>query len=70
MDPRRGSPVQGVVSVAVLSDTATEGDALGDAFFVQGLAWTRSYVRDHPSTEAFFFLPGPGRTWTLVRVER
>lgn len=69
MDPRRGCPARGVLSVAVSSDTATEGDALADALFVQGLEWTRAYVRGHPSTEALFFQPGPGRTWTLVRVE-
>ena len=70
MDPRHGIPVQGVLSVAVLSDTATEGDALGDAFFVQGLEWTRAYVRQNPSVEAFFFEPEAGEAWSLTRVGR
>jgi thiamine biosynthesis lipoprotein len=70
MDPRRGFPVQGPLAVAVLSDTATEGDALADAFYVQGAEWTRRYVRDHAATAALFFQPGPERTWTLVRVGR
>ncbi len=37
MDPRTGRPVQGVLSVAVLSDRATDGDALDDVLFVQGV---------------------------------
>ena len=36
MDPRTGSPVQGVLGVAVLTNTGTDGDALDDAFFVLG----------------------------------
>ena len=36
MDPRTGRPVQGVLSVAVLTATATDGDALDNVLFVQG----------------------------------
>ena len=36
MDPRDGRPVQGVLSVAVLANSGTAGDALDDAFFVLG----------------------------------
>src|SRR4029077_11271416 len=38
MDPRAARPVQGMLSVAVLASTGTAGDALDDAFFVQGVA--------------------------------
>ena len=36
MDPRTGRPVQGILSVAVLTDSATDGDALDNVLFVQG----------------------------------
>ncbi len=36
MDPRTGEPVQGMLSVAVVTPSATAGDALDDAFFVLG----------------------------------
>jgi thiamine biosynthesis lipoprotein ApbE len=66
MDPRAGRPVQGVTSVAVLARSGTAGDALDDAFFVQGVARSRAYLKRLPETEAFFFLPSARRRWTLV----
>src|SRR5205823_4576390 len=45
MDPRTGSPVQGVLSVAVLTSSGTAGDALDDAFFVLGPERTREYLK-------------------------
>ncbi len=68
MDPREGRPVQGVLSVAVLADDGTAGDALDDAFFVLGAARSRAYLRRLPATEAFFFLPSARSRWTLVRL--
>jgi FAD:protein FMN transferase len=68
MDPRAGRPVQGVLSVAVLTDDGTAGDALDDAFFVLGVARSRAYLKRLPGTEAFVFLPSPRRRWTLVRL--
>jgi thiamine biosynthesis lipoprotein len=68
MDPRTGRPAQGVLSVAVLSDTATAGDALDDVFFVQGCEATRAYLKSLRMTEVIFFLPKPGRGWRLLRV--
>jgi len=44
MDPRSGRPVQGVLSVAVVSASATDGDALDDVLFVQGLERARAFV--------------------------
>ena len=70
MDPRTGQPVQGVLSVAVLTTTGTAGDALDDAFFVEGVERTREHLARVPATEAIFFLPdGEGR-WKLVRLLR
>ena len=54
MDPHTGMPVQGVLSVVVLSRTGTEGDALDDAFFVLGPEGSRGYLSRLRSTE------GPG----------
>lgn len=68
MDPRTGRPVQGVLSVAVLATTGTAGDALDNAFFVQGVGRSRTYLEQLPDTEAFFFLPDPQRTWTMVHL--
>lgn len=68
MDPRAGSPVQGVLSVAVLTPTGTAGDALDDAFFVQGVDRTRAYLDHLPATEALFFLPEQGRRWKTVHL--
>jgi len=66
MDPRSGRPVQGVLSVAVLSNTGTAGDALDDAFFVLGPEGSGEYLRRLTGTEAFFFLPATPHAWTVV----
>jgi thiamine biosynthesis lipoprotein len=68
MDPRRGRPVQGVLSVAVLAPTGTAGDALDNAFFVQGVEGSRRLVRQRPETEVLFFLPRQGNRWKMVRL--
>jgi thiamine biosynthesis lipoprotein ApbE len=68
MDPRTGRPVQGLLSVAVLTARATDGDALDNVFLVQGLEAARAALTRQPSTEALFFLPRQGRDWTLVRL--
>ena len=57
MDPRIGRPVRDILSVAVVTDTGTAGDALDDAFFVLGVARSRDYLKRLPRTEVFFFLP-------------
>jgi thiamine biosynthesis lipoprotein len=68
MDPRTARPVQGVLSVAVLTATGTTGDALDDAFFVEGVERSRAHLAGVAATEALFFLPAPGG-WKLVRLE-
>jgi thiamine biosynthesis lipoprotein len=66
MDPRTGWPVQGVLSVAVLTRSGTAGDALDNAFFVLGPELSRSYLRKLPGTEVLFFLPDAQRPWKIV----
>lgn len=68
MDPRSGGPVQGVLSVAVLTATGTAGDALDNAFFVLGQEPSRVYLERLPETEAFFFLPDAARGWKTVQL--
>ena len=69
MDPRTARPVQGVLSVAVLTPTGTAGDALDDAFFVEGVERSRAHLARVPATEAIFFLP-EHEGWKMVRLER
>jgi FAD:protein FMN transferase len=66
MDPRTGRPVQRVISVAVLANSGTAGDALDDAFFVMGPERSRAYLDKLTGTEAFFFLPDAHRAWKVV----
>ena len=65
MDPRTGMPVQGVLTVAVLSASGTAGDALDDAFFVLGIEQSRRYLKQLPGTEAFFFVPDAAKGWRV-----
>jgi FAD:protein FMN transferase len=68
MNPRTGHPVQGVLSVAVLTSTGTAGDALDDAFFVLGVRASRAYLQRLSHTETLFFLPDHQRPWTMVHL--
>jgi thiamine biosynthesis lipoprotein len=68
MDPRTGRPVRGVLSVAVLSASASDGDALDNLLFVQGLDRARAFVASlprSPETSVLFFLPTAGTGWRL-----
>jgi thiamine biosynthesis lipoprotein ApbE len=67
MDPRSGQPVQGILSVVVLTATGTDGDALDDALFVLGPDKSRAYLQRHPDAQALFFLPDRHTGWTMVR---
>jgi FAD:protein FMN transferase len=66
VDPRTGRPVQGMLSVAVLTSTGTAGDALDNAFLVKGVDGTRAYLERLPPTAAAFFLPD-GRERSKMR---
>src|SRR4029078_4689998 len=57
MDPRSARPVQGILSVAVLTTTGTAGDALDDAFFVEGVERNQGHPAPGPPTEALLFAP-------------
>ena len=73
-DPRTGWPVQGVLSVAVLTDTGTAGDALDNVFYVLGVEKSRSISARFQPVEVFFFLPdkskGAAPGWKQVRLQR
>jgi thiamine biosynthesis lipoprotein len=69
MDPRAGGPVQGMLTVAVLSDSGTAGDALDDALFVLGPAASGALLKAVPGTAALFFIPRGTHGWHLVRAE-
>src|SRR4029453_1495165 len=74
MGPPIGRPVQGLLSVAVLTSSGTAGDALDHAFFVLDPERSRGYVNRLHGTEAMFFLPASARLkserasagWTVV----
>jgi thiamine biosynthesis lipoprotein ApbE len=68
MDPRTGRPVQGVLGVAVITDSGTAGDALDNVFFVQGVEKSREYLKRISMTEVFFFLPDAGGKWRVVHL--
>jgi FAD:protein FMN transferase len=70
MDPRTGRPVQGVLSVAVITETGTQGDALDDAFFVLGPVGSRNYLQRLEGVEAFFFIPDADKAWTMIHEKR
>jgi thiamine biosynthesis lipoprotein len=66
MDPRTGRPVQGMLTVAVLTSTGTAGDALDDALFVLGVEKNRAYSDRLADTEAYFFLADATHGWKMV----
>ncbi|MFN0112518.1 MAG: FAD:protein FMN transferase [Blastocatellia bacterium] len=68
-DPRTGWPAQGVLSVAMLTDTGTAGDALDNVFYVLGVENSKRRFQKWPLTKAFFFLAADKRAprkWKLV----
>jgi FAD:protein FMN transferase len=68
MNPRTGRPVRGVLSVAVLSESGTAGDALDNVFYVRGVERARSYLKRLSRTEVLFFLPDKRAKWRLARL--
>ena len=67
MNPRTGQPVQGMLSVAVVTPSATAGDALDDAFFVLGTAASAKYLRRLRDVDVWFFVPAPNRSWRVIQ---
>jgi thiamine biosynthesis lipoprotein ApbE len=70
MDPGTGRPVQGILSVAVLTETGTDGDALDDALFVLGPSKSAAYLKRRSDAEAIFFVPDGAGGWTLANSQR
>src|SRR5262245_60370316 len=68
MDPRTGRPVQGVLSVAVVTDDGTSGDALDNVFYVLGAERGRAWLSKFPASEVIFFLLESRKKWKMVRV--
>ncbi|WP_235946147.1 FAD:protein FMN transferase [Saccharibacillus alkalitolerans] len=55
LDPRTGYPTQnGLMSLTIVSDEATDADALSTAAFVMGLEDGMAYIEKQPGVEAFF----------------
>ena len=71
-DPRTGWPVQGVLSVAVLTDTGTAGDALDNVFYVLGIEKSQSASTRFKPVEVLFFLPDKRAAagWKQVRLQK
>lgn len=73
-DPRTGWPVQGVLSVAVLTDTGTAGDALDNVFYVLGIKKSRDYINRLNDTSAFLFLlpdsKESAQRWKVVELKK
>ena len=57
MDPRTGRPVDDVLSVALITESGIDGDALDNALFVLGPAGSRTLIRKYRVREALFFVP-------------
>jgi len=70
MDPRTGRPVQGVLSVAVITKDGTSGDALDNVFYVLGAERSGAWLNKFPASEVIFFLPESGKRWKMVRMRR
>ena len=68
MDPRRGRPVQGLLSVAVVAGSGMEGDALDNALFVMGPKKAHGYLKRFPRVQAYYFLPLEKKGWRVLSV--
>lgn len=66
MDPRRGYPVQGLLSVVVVTGSGMEGDALDNALFVMGSEKAQDYLKQYPQAHAYFFLPQQKESWEIL----
>jgi thiamine biosynthesis lipoprotein len=57
MDPRTGWPVQGILSVAVITGDGVSGDALDNVFYALGPERGRAWLSRFSASEVIFFLP-------------
>jgi FAD:protein FMN transferase len=70
MDPRTGRPVQGVLSVVVITGDGVSGDALDNVFFVFGAERARASLKKFSASEVIFFLPDSRKKWKMARIRR
>jgi len=68
MNPKTGRPVENRLSVVVLTENGTDGDALDDSFYVLGMEKSKALLVKYPNTEVFFFLPGGEKQWKMERL--
>ncbi len=66
MDPKKGRPVVGLLSVVVVAGSGMEGDALDNALFVLGPEKAESYLKRHPAVQAYYFLPRQEGGWKML----
>jgi len=69
MNPATGQPAEGLLSVTVISRSATLADALSTTLFVLGPARAQSLLHDHyPHVDAILILPSgePGRARVIA----
>ena len=69
MDPHTGYPVQNMLSVAVLTDSGVDGDAVDDVFYVLGVEKSKAYLEKHPGIDAFFYLPDGDKQWKMINLK-
>lgn len=69
-DPRTGRPADGVLSVAVISPTGVDGDALDNVFYVLGPRRSREMFDRTAAETAFIYLPDGRGKWRLLRLEK
>jgi len=70
LDPRTGRPVEGILSVAVITDNGTAGDALDNVFYVQGVSWSRKALSAFPVSKVIFFLSESAGKWRMETLQR
>jgi thiamine biosynthesis lipoprotein len=70
MDPRTGLPVQGILSVVVITTDGLSGDALDNVFYVFGVERARASMKKFSASDVIFFLPDSLKKWKMVRVRR
>ena len=61
LDPRTGWPAEGLLSVTVITPSATDADALSTALYVMGLDNALEYCDDHPEVGAILVPQPRGR---------
>ena len=47
----------------------TNGDALDNVFYVQGLKQAKRLLKRYANTEVIFFLPNKPKTWKLIHLK-